>query len=83
MGDLIAAEPNVNIPLYIVAPESKRERVFTELARPLFRYGTDPSVEEACSYISFEALAAAFEQYGNAPGLDPLRLIEEIAESAQ
>ena len=83
MGDLIASLPNLSIPLFIVAPESKRERVFSELTRPLFRYGLDPPLEEVCRYVSFEALQAAFEQYENAPGLDPLRLIEEIAESAQ
>ena len=27
MGDLIASLPNLSIPLFIVAPESKRERV--------------------------------------------------------
>jgi hypothetical protein len=48
MGDLIAALPNLRIPLFIVAPESKRERVFAELTRPLFRYGLDPPLEEVC-----------------------------------
>jgi hypothetical protein len=32
---------------------------------------------------TFESLQAAFEQYGRTPGLDPERLVEEIAESAQ
>lgn len=83
MGDLIASLPNLSIPLFIVAPESKRERVLSELTRPLFRYGLDPPLEEVCRFVSFEALQAAFEQYENARGLDPMRLIEEIAESAQ
>jgi hypothetical protein len=83
MGDLIASLPNLSIPLFIVAPEAKREKVFDELTRPLFRYGLDPPLEEVCRYVSFEALETAFGRYGEAPGLDPLRLIDEIAESAQ
>jgi hypothetical protein len=83
MGDLIASLPNLSIPLFIVAPEAKREKVFDELTRPLFRYGLDPPLEEVCRYVSFETLETAFGQYGEAPGLDPLRLIDKIAESAQ
>jgi hypothetical protein len=83
MGDLIASLPNFVIPLFIVAPESKRANVFAELTRPLFSYGLDPPLDEVCRYISFDALEAAFEQYGQTPGLDPMRLVDEIAESAQ
>ena len=83
MGDLIAALPNFRISLFIVAPEEKREKVFAELTRPLFRFGLDPPLEEICRYVSFEALESAFDEYGQAPGLDAERVIDQIAESAQ
>jgi hypothetical protein len=83
MGDLIAALPNFRISLFSVAPEEKREKVFAELTRPLFRFGLDPPLEEICRYVSFEALESAFDEYGQAPGLDAERVIDEIAESAQ
>jgi hypothetical protein len=82
MGDLMAAIPNLKVPLYVLAPDTKRERVFTELTRPLFRYGLDPPLEETCRYISFETLDAAFDQYGASTSVDAERLIDELAESA-
>ncbi len=83
MGDLMAAAPNLQIPLFVVAPEEKRQRVFTELGRPLFRFGLDPPLEEICRYIAFGALEEAFQRYGDSPGLDAGRLVDQIAESAQ
>ena len=36
MADLGALLPNINISLHIVAPESRREKVFQEITRPVF-----------------------------------------------
>jgi hypothetical protein len=36
MGDLVALVPNFDIPLFIVAPEARRGRVFDEIKRPIF-----------------------------------------------
>jgi hypothetical protein len=36
MGDLVAMQPNLKIPLFIVAPEDRREKVFAEVNRPTF-----------------------------------------------
>lgn len=83
MGDLMAAIPNMRIPLFVAAPEAKREKVFTEITRPLFRFGLEPPLEESCRYIPFEVLDEAFSRYGDSTSIDAERLIEEIAESAQ
>ena len=37
MADLLALQPNMDINLHIVAPYSRREKVFQELRRPCFR----------------------------------------------
>ena len=37
MSDLIAMHPNLNIPLYIVAPAERRSKVLSEINRPTFR----------------------------------------------
>jgi len=79
----MAAIPNMRIPLYIAAPEVKREKVFTEITRPLFRFGLEPPLEESCRYIPFEVLDEAFSRYGDSKSIDVERLVEEIAESAQ
>ncbi|MCB9249293.1 MAG: hypothetical protein H6613_12495 [Ignavibacteriales bacterium] len=36
MSDLISMQPNVNIPLFIVAPDERREKVITEINRANF-----------------------------------------------
>jgi hypothetical protein len=83
MGDLMAAMPNLHVPLFVLAPEAKREKVFSEITRPLFRFGLEPPLEESCRYISFEVLGDAFERYGASTSVDAERLVHEIAEPAQ
>jgi hypothetical protein len=36
MSDLIAMQPNLNIPLYFVAPDERRQKVIDEVNRPTF-----------------------------------------------
>jgi hypothetical protein len=52
MSDLIAMQPNLNVNLYLVAPEDRRNKVFTEINRPTFRRLTPP-LSRACRFISF------------------------------
>ncbi len=55
MSDLITMQPNLNIPLYIVAPDERRDKVIKEVNRPTFSRLTPP-LHQICSYISFSAL---------------------------
>lgn len=55
MSDLVAMQPNLNIPLFLVAPEERRGKVFNEVNRPTFSR-LDPRLAEICRYISFDAL---------------------------
>lgn len=55
MADLLAMQPNLNIPLYVVAPEERRDKVFTEVNRPTFSRLTPP-LKDACRFISFTTL---------------------------
>lgn len=55
MADLVAMQPNLNIPLFLVAPEERREKVFAEVNRPTFSR-LDPRLAERCRYIPFDAL---------------------------
>jgi hypothetical protein len=80
MADLITMQPNLSIPLYIVAPDERRDKVIAEVNRPIFARLTPP-LRDTCRYISFSSLKekmteiAAFSQY-----LKP-EFLEEIAES--
>ena len=55
MSDLIAMQPNINIPLYIVAPSERRKKVIAEVNRPTFAKLPTP-MAEICRYISFEEM---------------------------
>jgi hypothetical protein len=56
MADLLALQPNMDIRLHIVAPETRRERVFDQLRRPVFSLLDSRPLAETCSFLSYEAL---------------------------
>jgi hypothetical protein len=82
MADLIAMQPNLSVPLYIVAPNDRRSKVLSEANRPVFAR-LDPPMSEMCGFISFEALRAkAREVSAVAPYLKS-DFIESISESCE
>ncbi|MDQ2973957.1 MAG: EVE domain-containing protein [Acidobacteriota bacterium] len=56
MADLLALQPNMEIKLHIVAPYSRREKVFQELRRPVFSLLDKGPLSESCTYISYDSL---------------------------
>jgi hypothetical protein len=56
MADLCALLPNINVPLHIVAPESRREKVFQEITRPVFSLLEDRPLSERCTYLSYSSI---------------------------
>jgi hypothetical protein len=82
LSDLISMQPNINIPLYIVAPDERREKVFTEINRPTFSR-LKPPLREMCQYISYSELKNKVEQVrGFLKYLSP-QFLDEIAESLE
>ena len=55
MSDLIAMQPNLNIPLFIVAPDERRRKVIAEVNRATFARLRPPMVD-VCRFIPFSAL---------------------------
>lgn len=55
MADLISMQPNLSIPLYLVAPDTRREKVAKEIRRPTFSR-LRPPLRDVCRYLSFEEL---------------------------
>ncbi len=79
MADLIAMQPNLNIPLYLVAPDERRSKVFEEVNRPTFSR-LNPQLSEVCSYISFSSLRKRVKEVqGFVKYLKP-DFLEELAE---
>jgi hypothetical protein len=56
MADLLALQPNMDINLHIVAPYSRREKVFQELQRPVFSLLDRGPLSENCTYISYDSV---------------------------
>jgi hypothetical protein len=79
MADLIAMQPNLKIPLYLVAPEERQNKVFGEINRPVFAK-LSPPMSKMCSFLSFETLRERLMQVGPFVGYLKPEFIEEIAE---
>lgn len=62
LNDLILAQPNNQIALYIVASRSKRQKVFNQLIRPSFH-----SLIPMCEFFAFEDIEGTMERIENIP----------------
>lgn len=79
MADLISLQPNININLYIVAPDDRRSKVFEQIQRPTFSH-LNPSLPDICKYISYESLFKGIKKIENIKSYIKPDYIDEIAE---
>jgi len=82
MSDLIAMQPNLNIPLYLVAPDERRQKVIDEVNRPTFRR-LSPALFEVCRFISFSDLRARLKEAGALVRYLRPEFLEELSESCE
>ena len=80
MSDLLAMQPNINIALYLVAPDERRAHVHREIRRPTFVRLERP-LHEVCRYVAFSKLEETLERHGDAIRYMRPDFIESIAES--
>jgi hypothetical protein len=57
MADLLALQPNMDIALHIVAPAARRDKVFSEIKRPVFSLLERHPLGKRCSFIAYEDLS--------------------------
>jgi hypothetical protein len=83
MSDLVAEQPNLSIPLYIVAPDERRDKVIREVNRPTFTHLAQP-MWQICKYISFTALREGVVR-AKSIGVRHLKwdYIEQLAETCE
>ncbi|HEX4054410.1 MAG TPA: hypothetical protein VHX86_09100 [Tepidisphaeraceae bacterium] len=81
MADLCALLPNINVALHIVAPESRREKVFQEITRPVFSLLETSPLSERCTYLSYGSI----EELGELEYLSHITdgVLDEFAEYAE
>ena len=82
MADLVAMQPNINIPLYLVAPEERRSKVMTEVNRPTFSR-LSPPLAGICRYIAFNILRERVEQVAGVVKYLKPEFLDELSESCQ
>jgi len=81
MADLLALQPNMDIKLHIVAPLAKREKVFSEIRRPVFSLLDRGPLAESCTYLSYDSLREVAAQKHLAHMSD--KVLDEYAEEAE
>lgn len=81
MADLLALQPNMDIKLHIVAPIERRDKVYTEVRRPVFSLLDRAPLAECCTFISYDSLRELSRQ----PYLAHLSdsVVDEYAEEAE
>lgn len=82
MSDLISMLPALAIPLFIVGPDERREKVIAEVNRPTFSMLTPP-MSQVCRFIPFSILKTELSHVGKyAQRLKP-DFIDDLAESCE
>lgn len=84
MSDLISMQPNLNIPLFLVAPDERRSKVQQEVNRPTFSR-LSPPMTEMGRFIPFDALRERVKQAEAGGLVRYLRpeFLDEIAETCE
>ena len=80
LSDLIALMPNTKIPLYIVAPDIRRDKVLTEVNRPTFSI-LSPPLSETCRFMSFSALQEYLKTVASATRHLKPSFLEDLSET--
>jgi len=81
MSDLLALQPNLNIKLYLVAPEERKNKVYQEILRPSFSL-REPPLPKICGFIELNKLKQKIQtirELGLAASLKP-DFLEQDAE---
>ncbi len=82
MSDLVSMQPNLTIPLYLAAPDDRRDKVMTEVNRPTFSKLVPP-LSEICRFISFNTLKEQIKTVGHMLRFIKPEFLEEISESCE
>jgi len=81
MSDLLALQPNLEIKLYLVAPDDRRAKVKGEILRPTFTLRDKP-IPKVCGYLAVSKLkekVSQLRQLGVVGRLNPA-FIDDLAE---
>ncbi|MDB4950695.1 MAG: hypothetical protein JWM27_3344 [Gemmatimonadetes bacterium] len=79
LADVLALQPGVGIPFYVVASESSRQALRRAAGRPTFAR-LNPPLADACRFIAFEALDQALSRVSGFLRYLRPEFVESLAE---
>ena len=81
MSDLISLHPHLNIKLFIVAPDERRDKVEQEILRPTFKLREKP-LSEVCGFLPLSVLEKKVEGVRSLGLLSSLKsdFLDQLAE---
>lgn len=81
MADLLALQPNMAIKAHIVAPATRREKVLSEIQRPVFSLLERGPLADVCTFLSYDSV----RELSELPHLAHLAesVVDEYAEEAE
>jgi hypothetical protein len=82
MADLLALQPNLDIPLYLVVPEERAEKAAEELVRPVFQFGMETPLSERARIITYSQLDLLIDLAERAGGPLKRDVLEEGSHAA-
>jgi hypothetical protein len=82
MSDLIAMRPEMNISLFVVAPDNSRNRVIAEVNRATFA-SLNPPLGQICRFVSFRTLRQEIKHMRKRLAHLSLEYLDEISESCE
>jgi hypothetical protein len=82
MSDLVSMQPNINLNLFLVAPDERREKVFSEINRPTFAR-LKPPLPEICKFIPYSKLKREIQQVESKIRFLKPEFIEVISENCK
>ena len=56
MADLLTLQQNIDIRIHIVAPTERRDKVFSEIRRPVFAFLRRGPISKLCSFLAYESI---------------------------
>lgn len=82
MSDLISMQQNLNINLYIVAPDERSDKVIAEVNRPTFAM-LHPPLPKICKFLPYSRLKNEVERIGKVAQYISPKFIDDLAESCE
>jgi hypothetical protein len=82
MADLLALQPNIDIPLYLVVPEARLDKALLELQRPVFVNMQRP-LPRSCRVLTYGALDELAELADRAGGALRIDVIDQYSTTVQ